>query len=288
MRAGNRRNSVTLSGIVVWSSHHESSGKAHIASDPDGDSTHLAFLLRFPGRYEDPETGLHYNRHRCYDPHIGRYLFPDPLGQTGSENIYDYTSADPIHWADPFGLFRVGTKMRYYYPLVAAATESAGRRVGNSNYDAWAAATRARAGDVNNAYTAGQKPMVDVGCNDNTIAAAHADSSTALSLRSAANLEGSLFGPEPYFRDDPKAGIFHFRNPPGPSPSAVARANSALDFALAQEAAHHFRVANGLEAPIGSLDPIRAHNENVRSDGVLNRNLLHPIFDRRRVWPCSR
>jgi RHS repeat-associated protein len=38
--------------------------------------------LRFPGQYHDPETGLHYNRHRYYDPETGRYLSHDPLGLT--------------------------------------------------------------------------------------------------------------------------------------------------------------------------------------------------------------
>ena len=36
--------------------------------------------LRFPGQYADPETGLHYNYFRHYDPDTGRYTTPDPLG----------------------------------------------------------------------------------------------------------------------------------------------------------------------------------------------------------------
>ena len=34
--------------------------------------------LRFPGQYHDPETGLHYNQQRYYDPVTGSYLTPDP------------------------------------------------------------------------------------------------------------------------------------------------------------------------------------------------------------------
>ena len=91
-------------GAVVWNSHHEPFGKAHIASDPDGDGTHLAFPLRFPGQYEDPETGLHYNRHRYYDPEIGRYLSPDPLGQADGTHLYQYAQGDPLSTIDPLGL----------------------------------------------------------------------------------------------------------------------------------------------------------------------------------------
>ena len=91
-------------GAAVWTSHHEPFGKAHIASDPDGDGTHLAFPFpfRFPGQYEDEETGLHYNRY--YDPHIGRYLSPDPLGQIDGPNLYSYAANDPLNFLDPYGL----------------------------------------------------------------------------------------------------------------------------------------------------------------------------------------
>ena len=91
-------------GATVWTSHHEPFGKAHIASDPDGDGTHLAFPFRFPGQYEDDETGLHYNRYRYYDPHIGRYLSPDPLGQRGGIHTYQYALNDPVHITDSRGL----------------------------------------------------------------------------------------------------------------------------------------------------------------------------------------
>ncbi|MEU9925210.1 putative T7SS-secreted protein [Streptomyces griseoluteus] len=59
--------------------------------------------LRFPGQYYDPETGLHYNYFRHYDPETARYLTSDPLGLTPSPNPGTYVP-NPHTWADPLGL----------------------------------------------------------------------------------------------------------------------------------------------------------------------------------------
>ena len=42
-------------------------------------ATPLALPLRFPGQYDDPETDLHENWHRFYDPSTERYLEPEPM-----------------------------------------------------------------------------------------------------------------------------------------------------------------------------------------------------------------
>lgn len=59
--------------------------------------------LRFPGQYHDPETGLHHNYFRTYDPETARYLTGDPLGLAPSPNPVAYVS-NPHVWADPLGL----------------------------------------------------------------------------------------------------------------------------------------------------------------------------------------
>ncbi|MBQ1089755.1 putative T7SS-secreted protein [Streptomyces sp. B93] len=59
--------------------------------------------LRFPGQYHDPETGLHYNVFRHYDPATARYLTPDPLGLAPAPNPAAYVH-NPHTWADPMGL----------------------------------------------------------------------------------------------------------------------------------------------------------------------------------------
>ncbi|WP_437938802.1 RHS repeat-associated core domain-containing protein [Sorangium sp. So ce341] len=60
--------------------------------------------LGFLGQIADEETGLFYNRYRYYDPRIGRYLSPDPLGVHGGLNVFSYADNDPSTHVDPDGL----------------------------------------------------------------------------------------------------------------------------------------------------------------------------------------
>jgi len=53
-------------------------------------------------RYLDRDTGLHYNTFRYYDPDIGRFVSPDPIGLAGGTNFHSY-SPNPISWIDPWG-----------------------------------------------------------------------------------------------------------------------------------------------------------------------------------------
>lgn len=58
---------------------------------------------RWPGQYDDPETGTFYNRTRHYSPERGTYLSPDPAGLIASLNLYAYVS-DPLTWIDLLAL----------------------------------------------------------------------------------------------------------------------------------------------------------------------------------------
>lgn len=89
------------SGEIIWSATYTAYGKLT-------DLKHLAGEqclqpLRLPGHYFDPESGLHYNRHRYYNPHIGRYLTPGPSQLAGGLNVYRYT-VNPTGWVAPLGL----------------------------------------------------------------------------------------------------------------------------------------------------------------------------------------
>ncbi|OGP64656.1 MAG: hypothetical protein A2169_15495 [Deltaproteobacteria bacterium RBG_13_47_9] len=60
--------------------------------------------FRFPGQYYDPETGLHYNYFRYYNPQTGRYITPDPIGLEGGINLFLYVQNNPISLIDQTGL----------------------------------------------------------------------------------------------------------------------------------------------------------------------------------------
>ncbi|MFI1563976.1 DUF6531 domain-containing protein [Streptomyces sp. NPDC020490] len=71
--------------------------------------------LRFPGQYYDPETGLHHNHFRTYDPQTARYLTPDPLGLAPAPNPTTYVH-NPHTWSDPLGLApECGEESEYLY-----------------------------------------------------------------------------------------------------------------------------------------------------------------------------
>lgn len=82
------------------------------------ESTHLNYAmdsheptqnLRFQGQYFDTETGLHYNRHRYYDPQAGRYLSKDPIGLLGGTHKMNYP-LNPTGFVDALGLQATGGK----------------------------------------------------------------------------------------------------------------------------------------------------------------------------------
>jgi len=59
--------------------------------------------FRWPGQYEDEETGLYYNRFRYYDPEAGGYVSQDPIRLMGGLGLHRYV-ADSLSNTDPFGL----------------------------------------------------------------------------------------------------------------------------------------------------------------------------------------
>lgn len=64
----------------------------------------IDYALRWPGHLFDRDLGLHHNRFRAYDPALGRYLQPDPIGHAGSpHSLYAY-APNPLVDVDVLGL----------------------------------------------------------------------------------------------------------------------------------------------------------------------------------------
>ena len=95
-------------GQVVWRETYR----------PYGDRQRLepassANEIWFTSRKEDPRTELIYMGARYYDPRIGRFLQPDPVGfveaNIHSFNRYAYANNNPYRYKDPDGQESVGT-----------------------------------------------------------------------------------------------------------------------------------------------------------------------------------
>ncbi|WP_349254013.1 DUF6531 domain-containing protein [Streptomyces sp. BPPL-273] len=89
---------VDAAGSIAWRSRRTLWG---ITTWQTGSTAYTP--LRFPGQHYDPETGLHYNYHRYYDPETAHYATPDPLGLGPSPNPRTYVR-NPYMWVDPLGL----------------------------------------------------------------------------------------------------------------------------------------------------------------------------------------
>ncbi|WAS94523.1 DUF6531 domain-containing protein [Nannocystis punicea] len=85
-------------GRPVWAAELDIHGAVR---ELDGDRHFCPF--RYPGQYEDLETGLYYNRFRYYDPGAGQYISQDPIGLQGGLSLCAYV-ADPLVSFDPLGL----------------------------------------------------------------------------------------------------------------------------------------------------------------------------------------
>jgi RHS repeat-associated protein len=96
-------------GKVVWRGNHWAWG----AQKETNGKWPADCPLRFPGQYEDRETGLHYNVSRYYDPASCRYISPDPIGLLGGLNEYAYC-LNPVNWIDPWGLCSASDKEHVY------------------------------------------------------------------------------------------------------------------------------------------------------------------------------
>ena len=84
-------------GNVTQTIAYEPFGRAETTGSPDG------VRYQFSGRERDTDW-LYYYRARYYNPHLARFLQPDPLGHAGGANPYVYAANNPLSFIDPSGL----------------------------------------------------------------------------------------------------------------------------------------------------------------------------------------
>jgi len=93
--------------VILWRwDSADPYGAAAPNNNPVGAGAVSFVNLRFPGQVADLESGLHYNVFRYYDPQLGRFVSPDPIGQDGGLNLYAYVGGNPLSFVDPLGLAR--------------------------------------------------------------------------------------------------------------------------------------------------------------------------------------
>jgi RHS repeat-associated protein len=114
-------------GNVVWSANFNAFGRVTITtSAPTPEHPVIVSNLRFPGQYEDNETGLYYNWNRHYEPEAGSYITRDPIGIKGGINVYTYTKGNPLIYTDPQGLLvgSIGAGGGFHFLFVGGVLES--------------------------------------------------------------------------------------------------------------------------------------------------------------------
>ncbi|UQA63179.1 RHS repeat-associated core domain-containing protein [Polyangium aurulentum] len=94
---------VDAEGRIAWRAAHSAWGEVRSAvRDPQAKRA-VTSPFRLLGQYADEETGLCYVRHRYFDPALGRFCSPDPLGFAGGLELYGF-NGPPTANVDPMGL----------------------------------------------------------------------------------------------------------------------------------------------------------------------------------------
>lgn len=118
---------------IVWQARVSAFGQASIMHAALSAASGRAFEmnLRLPGQVFDAETGLSQNYYRDYDPQLGRYTTPDPMGVEGGINPYLYADANPLSKIDPLGLYQsdIHFYMNMFLALAAGMTPEEARIV---------------------------------------------------------------------------------------------------------------------------------------------------------------
>jgi len=97
---GSVANLTSSTGAAASSYNYDAFGNLLTAPASSDTNRYLFSTKEF-----DSRSGLYYFGARYYDPEIGRWLTPDPLGFINGSNMYLYCGNNPINLVDPLGLF---------------------------------------------------------------------------------------------------------------------------------------------------------------------------------------
>jgi RHS repeat-associated protein len=104
---GTPKELIDEAGLVAWSAAHSAWGRV-IETRADALSElargrRVESPFRLLGQVADEETRLCWTRFRCFDPEVGRWCSPDPLGIAGGGNLFAFDGS-PTCEVDALGL----------------------------------------------------------------------------------------------------------------------------------------------------------------------------------------
>ena len=108
-------------GDPAWRIEHEPFGAVAAVRAGAG----LRQPLRFPGQEDQSFSDLTYNRQRWYRPDWGRYSQADPIGLSGSVNLFEYAHGRPTMRIDPDGLFSFDSSCAGFEATITTAWQQA-------------------------------------------------------------------------------------------------------------------------------------------------------------------
>jgi len=97
------RELLDMAGRVAWSATHSAWGRVTGTRADPVPRPASGSPFRMLGQVADEETGLCWTRFRCFDPEVGRWLSPDPIGVDGGLDLFGFNGS-PARVVDPLGL----------------------------------------------------------------------------------------------------------------------------------------------------------------------------------------